>query len=330
VPFNVSCGRCDNCREQKTSACLKTCGELGAGGAYGFPMMGGWTGGQSEYHFVPYADFSLLRLPKDRAMSKMTAGLAFLSDIFPTGYNGAIQAGVGVGSIVFIAGAGPVGLCAAQSCFLLGAAAVFISDNKPERLRLAEKIGCKTIDLNDVKGGSSDSDHIMSEISKMLPPEKNGQHTLVDASIDCVGYECCGAGREVKTRVSEQCMNTCFKVTKAGGKIGVPGIYAAADPSGANADNKQGIFHLNYGLSWNKGQAIGQGQCPVMMHNLPLMKAILYDRVNLSQLLNVKIIGLDEAIEAYKTFNDGEAAKYIIDPHGMMRGLPAQSASAAR
>jgi len=319
VPFNVACGRCDNCREQKTSACLKTCGELGAGGAYGFPMMGGWTGGQTEYHFVPYADFQLLRLPKDRAISKMTAGLAFLSDIFPTGYNGALQAGVKVGSIVFISGAGPVGLCAAQASFLLGAGCVFIADKIPARLRLAEKIGCKTIDLNDIKGGSSDSDHIMEQISKMLPPEKNGQHTLVDAAIDCVGYECCGAGRETDKRVSEQCLNTCIKVTKAGGRIGVPGIYAAADPSGANADNKQGIFHINYGLSWNKGQQIGQGQCPVMAYNLELMKAILYERVNLQELLNVKIISLEEAPEAYKTFNDGEAAKYVIDPHGVMR-----------
>jgi len=101
-----------------------------------------------------------------------------------------------------------------------------------------------------VSGGMTDSDHIMAEIAKMLPPEQNGEHTLVDASIDCVGYECCGAGREVDKRVSEQVLNTCFKVTKAGGGIGVPGIYAVMDPTGANSDNKQGIFHLNYGLSW--------------------------------------------------------------------------------
>jgi hypothetical protein len=71
----------------------------------------------------------------------------------------------------------------------------------------------------------TDSDHIMAEIAKVLPPEKNGEHLLVDASIDCVGYECCGAGKEVDKRVSEQVLNTCFKVTKAGGGIGVPGIY---------------------------------------------------------------------------------------------------------
>lgn len=109
-------------------------------------------------------------------------------------------------------------------------------------------------------------------------------------------------------------------VTKAGGGIGVPGIYPVMDPTGVNSDNKQGIFHLNYGLGWNKGQTLGQGQCPVMMHNEWLMKAILHDRVDLGKLLNVKIISLEEAPEAYKSFDAGEAAKYIIDPHSMIRG----------
>lgn len=125
------------------------------------------------------------------------------------------------------------------------------------------------------------------------------------------------------------------------------------DPTGANSDNKQGIFHLNYGqlhthnhltraalaascslrvlislvvrssragLAWNKGQCLGQGQCPVMAHSEWLAKLILHDRVDLGKLLNVKIISLEEAPEAYKSFDDGEAAKYVIDPHGMIRG----------
>lgn len=119
-----------------------------------------------------------------------------------------MQAGVKVGSIVYCAGAGPVGLCAAQSAMLMGAACVFISDHKPDRLKLAEQIGCHTIDLNKMHGGSSDAEAIMAEIAKRLPPEKNGDHQLVDCSIDCVGYECCGCGRESSKRVSEQVSNT--------------------------------------------------------------------------------------------------------------------------
>src|SRR4051794_659995 len=84
--------------------------------------MGGWVGGQAEYALVPYADWNLLKFPdKDQAMEKIL-DLTMLSDIFPTGFHGAFTAGVKSGSTVYIAGAGPVGLAAAYSALLLGAA----------------------------------------------------------------------------------------------------------------------------------------------------------------------------------------------------------------
>ena len=71
--------------------------------------MGGWVGGQANYVLVPYADWNLLKFPdKDQALEKMM-DLTMLSDIFPTGFHGAVSAGVGVGSTVYVAGAGPVG-----------------------------------------------------------------------------------------------------------------------------------------------------------------------------------------------------------------------------
>jgi len=83
---------------------------------------------------VPYADFNLLKFPeKDRALSKIK-DLTLLSDIFPTGYHGAVTAGVKPGKTVYIAGAGPVGLACAASCHLLGAACVIIGDINKERL----------------------------------------------------------------------------------------------------------------------------------------------------------------------------------------------------
>jgi glutathione-independent formaldehyde dehydrogenase len=84
-------------------------------------------GGQAEYLFCPWADFNLLKMPRDEAMLKMLT-ITMLSDILPTGFDGAIKAKVRVGSIVYVAGAGPVGLCAAASCFLLGAAEVIVGD----------------------------------------------------------------------------------------------------------------------------------------------------------------------------------------------------------
>src|SRR6266403_1581032 len=119
VPFNVACGRCRTCREGNTSVCLNVNPER-AGGAYGYVDMGGWIGGQAEYVMVPYADFNLLKFPnKARAMEKIR-DLTMLTDIFPTGYHGAVTAGVSPGSTVYVAGAGPEGLACAHACQLLG------------------------------------------------------------------------------------------------------------------------------------------------------------------------------------------------------------------
>jgi len=126
VPFNIACGRCRNCREGRTGICL-TVNPGRPGGAYGYVDMGGWLGGQAE-HQVP---------DKAKAMAKIK-DLTMLTDIFPTGYHGALQAGVGTGSVVYLAGAGPVGLACAASCQLLAAAVVIVGDMIPERLAHAK------------------------------------------------------------------------------------------------------------------------------------------------------------------------------------------------
>ena len=90
VPFNIACGRCRMCNEGKTGICLNV-NPARAGAAYGYVDMGGWIGGQAEYVMVPYADFNLLRFPdRDQALEKIL-DLTMLSDIFPTGYHGAVH-----------------------------------------------------------------------------------------------------------------------------------------------------------------------------------------------------------------------------------------------
>src|SRR6266545_6658404 len=146
VPFNIACGRCRMCMERSTGVCLNV-NPARPGAAYGYVDMGGWVGGQAEYVMVPYADFNLLKFPdKDQAMEKIK-DLTCLSDIFPTGYHGAVSAGVKPGMTVYVAGAGPVGLACAASCHLLGAACVIVGDMIPERLKQAKSFGCETIDL---------------------------------------------------------------------------------------------------------------------------------------------------------------------------------------
>src|SRR5215813_6606218 len=136
VPFNIACGRCRNCKQRKTGICLNV-NPARPGAAYGYVDMGGWVGGQAEYVMVPYADFNLLKFPdRDQAMAKIR-DLTCLSDIFPTGYHGAVTAGVGPGMVAYVAGGGPVGLACAASCHLLGAAVVIVGDMNKDRLKQA-------------------------------------------------------------------------------------------------------------------------------------------------------------------------------------------------
>src|SRR3954462_4213021 len=144
VPFNIACGRCRNCKEGRTGICLNV-NPSRPGAAYGYVDMGGWVGGQADYVMSPYADFNLLKFPdKAQAMAKIR-DLTCLSDILPTGFHGAVTAKVGVGSTVYVAGAGPVGLAAAASAQILGAAAVLIGDMNKERLAHARSVGFEPI-----------------------------------------------------------------------------------------------------------------------------------------------------------------------------------------
>jgi len=216
VPFNIACGRCRNCKERATGICLNT-NSARPGAAYGYVDMGGWVGGQADYVMVPYADFNLLKFPdKAQAMSKIK-DLTCLSDILPTGYHGAVSAGVGPGVTVYVAGAGPVGLACAAACQLLGAAVVIVGDLIPERLAQAKSFGCETV---DVSKDSSVGDQI-AQILKV--PE-------VDCAVDCVGFEARGHGHDAKTEAPATVLNSLMTICRAGGALGIPGLYVTDDP----------------------------------------------------------------------------------------------------
>src|SRR5579862_6211189 len=220
VPFNIACGRCRACRERNTGVCLNV-NPKQPGGAYGYVDMGGWIGGQAEYVLVPYADFNLLKFPdKQQAMAKIK-DLTLLSDIFPTGFHGAVTAGVGPGSTVYVAGAGPVGLACAASCHLLGAAVVIVGDMNKERLAQAKSFGCETIDLR--KDAS-----LAQQIEQIVGiPE-------VECAVDCVGFEARGHGREAVVERPATVLNSLMSITQAGGRIGIPGLYVTDDPGGVD------------------------------------------------------------------------------------------------
>ncbi len=302
VPFNIACGRCRNCKEGRTGICLNV-NPSRPGAAYGYVDMGGWVGGQTEYVMVPYADFNLLKFPDtEQAMDKIR-DLTLLSDIFPTGFHGCVTAGVGPGSTVYIAGAGPVGLAAAVSAQLLGAACVIVGDMIEERLAQARSFGCETIDL------TQDGD--MADKIEVILGERE-----VDAFVDCVGFEAhacgCNHGQEAPATV----LNSAMSLTRAGGQIGIPGLYVTEDPGAADDAAKQGALSMRFGLGWAKSHSFHTGQCPVMKYHRPLMQAILFGKVNIADAVNVQMITLDQAPQGYADFDGGAAKKFVIDPHG--------------
>jgi glutathione-independent formaldehyde dehydrogenase len=304
VPFNIACGRCRNCKEGKTGVCLNVNPDR-PGSAYGYVDMGGWVGGQAEYALVPYADWNLLKFPdKDQALEKIR-DLAMLSDIFPTGFHGAVTAGVKPGSTVYIAGAGPVGLAAASSAFLLGAAVVIVADLQKERLDQARTFGCETVDVS--QGDPRDQiEQILGE------PE-------VDCAVDAVGFEAHGHGADARVERPATVLNTVMNVTRAGGAVGIPGLYVTGDPGAVDDAAKEGSLSIRLGLGWAKSLSFATGQCPVMKYNRQLMMAILNDRVQIAKNVNATVIPLDRAPQGYEEFDKGAPRKYVLDPHGMIK-----------
>jgi glutathione-independent formaldehyde dehydrogenase len=303
VPFNIACGRCRNCKEAKTGICLNVNPDR-PGSAYGYVDMGGWVGGQAQYVLVPYADWNVLVFPDpDQAIDKVR-DLTMLSDIFPTGFHGAVSAGVRPGATVYVAGAGPVGLAAAHSAQLLGAAVVIVGDLNEQRLAQARSFGCETVDVT--KG--EPQDHIEAILGV---PE-------VDCSVDAVGFEAHGHGARSAGEAPAAVLNSLMSLTAAGGALGIPGLYVTDDPGGIDAAAKTGSLSLRLGLGWAKSHSFATGQCPVMKYNRGLMMCILHDKVRIADAVNATVVTLDAAPEGYAAFDSGAARKFVLDPNGYL------------
>ncbi|MBD2763267.1 formaldehyde dehydrogenase, glutathione-independent [Kocuria sp. cx-116] len=302
VPFNISCGRCRNCKERKTGICLNVNPDR-PGSAYGYVDMGGWVGGQAQFVLVPYADWNLLKFPdRDQALEKIM-DLTMLSDILPTGFHGAVTSGVTVGSTVYIAGAGPVGLAAAASALLLGAAVVIVADMNEDRLAQARSFGCETVNLTE--GDPQD------QIEQILGvPE-------VDCGIDAVGFEARGHGKDAE-EAPATVLNSLMELTRAGGELGIPGLYVTGDPGGVDEAAQKGSLSLSLGTGWAKSLAFTTGQCPVMKYNRQLMMAILHDRIHIAKAVNATAIPLEDAPKGYDRFDHGAATKFVLDPNGYL------------
>jgi len=175
----------------------------------------------------------------------------------------------------------------------------------PERLAQARSFGCETVDL---KKNASLSDQIAQILGT---PE-------VDAAVDCVGFEARGHGHDAGVEQPATVLNSVMTVTRAGGNIGIPGLYVTDDPGGVDANAKTGTLGIRIGLGWAKSHGFTTGQCPVMRYHRGLMQAILHDKIQIAKAVNATVISLDEGPQGYKDFDKGAAKKYVIDPHRMV------------
>ncbi len=198
-----------------------------------------------------------------------------------------------------------MGLACAAACHLLGAAAVIVGDLIPERLAQARSFGCETVDL---RNSASLGDQI-AQVAGV--PE-------VDCAVDCVGFEARGHGPEAAVERPATVLNALMQVTRAGGAIGIPGLYVTEDPGGVDNNAKIGNLGLRIGLGWAKSHSFTTGQCPVMRYHRNLMQAILHDKIQVAKAVNVAVISLDDGPKGYRDFDKGAARKFVIDPHKMV------------
>jgi glutathione-independent formaldehyde dehydrogenase len=286
VPFNIACGTCRNCVHGWTSFCLRTNPTEGMdGAAYGYANMGPYDGGQAELLRVPYADFNLLQLP---AGDEHENDFTMLSDIFPTGWHGTELAGLQPGDEVVVYGAGPVGLMAAHSAMIRGAARVFVVDKEPDRLELARSIGATALDFS----AGDPVEQVLDATDGMG----------ADCGVEAVGYQAHDAtGQEHPELVLD---NLVASVRTTGG-IGVVGVYVPQDPGAANEAAQQGRVSFDYGTFFTKGQRMGTGQCPVMRYNRQLRDLIVEGRARPSFIVSHEL-PLEQAPEGYARFDARE------------------------
>src|SRR5690606_14847510 len=162
--------------------------------------------------------------------------------------------------------------------------------------------GCETVNLREHPDLGEQIEQILGV------PE-------VDCAIDCVGFEASAHGANA-VEAPATVLNSIMQVTRAGGRLGIPGLYVTGDPGGIDDDAKIGTLKIRLGLGWAKAHTFVTGQTPVMRYHRDLMQAILSGRAQIAKAVNATIITLDQSPEAYAEFDQGASKKFVIDPHG--------------
>jgi len=307
VPFTIACGSCFFCHGDMWSLCDNTNPNARiAEKMYGYSgsalfgyshIYGGYAGGQAQYARVPFADVGPIKIENDLPDDKVL----FLSDIFPTGYQGAENANIQPGDTVAVWGCGPVGLFAIASAKMLGAEKVIAMDRYPERLKLARSVGAVTIDYSN--------EHV--DITEALRDLTGGIGP--DSCIDAVGIEAhsssaAGIYDTVKQTLMLESdrpfvLRQAIQAIRKGGTLSIPGVYGGL------------LDKVNFGAAFGKGIHMNMGQTHMHKYLKPLLGHIEAGHIDPSFLIS-HVVGIEQVPEMYSKWQKKEdgCTKIVIDP----------------
>jgi threonine dehydrogenase-like Zn-dependent dehydrogenase len=306
IPFTIICGECEQCKRGNFSVCERTNrnGHIAAkafghttAGLFGYThLTGGYPGGQAEYLRVPFADATHIKVPDGISDEK----LLFLSDIFPTGWQAAVQCDIQPTDTVAIWGAGPVGQMAIRSAILLGAKQVVVIDRVPERLAMAEAGGAITINFDEESVIER-----LNELTKGKGPEKCidavGMEAHATATIDSM-YDRVKQATMMETDRPHVLREMAY-VCRPAGTLSIPGVYGGL------------LDKIPFGAIMNKGLTIRTGQTHVNRWTDDLLRRIEEGQIDPSFVIT-HTVSLDEGPDMYKVFRDKQdgCIKVVIKP----------------
>ncbi|NVM77262.1 threonine dehydrogenase-like Zn-dependent dehydrogenase [Duganella sp. SG902] len=283
VPFNIFCGSCFFCQRELYSNCHNVNPEASAVGAiYGYShTAGGYDGGQAEYVRVPMADVGPTVLPADLDLDDAV----LLTDALPTGYQAAEMGDIQRGDTVVIFGAGPVGVFAAKSAWLLGAGRVIVVDHVEYRLEFVRAYAqCEVINFREV-------DDMAVHIKKIT------DWLGADVCIDCVGCEAAGnvmqtlSGRYLKWQAgSATALHWAINSVRKGGNVSIVGVYGPT----FNA--------VPIGNALNKGLTLRMNQASVKRHLPRLIEHIQAGHLEPRKIITHRV-PLEDVSDAYHIFS---------------------------
>ena len=306
IPFTITCGECEQCRRGNFSLCErsnrnkaladKVFGHTGAG-LFGYShLTGGYAGGQAEYVRVPYADSTHVKVPDTLSDEQVL----FLGDIFPTGWQAAVQCDIEPSDTVAIWGAGSVGQFCVRSAVLLGARQVIVIDNVPERLAMAEAGGAITINFDEQSVLAR-----LQELTQGKGPEKCidavGLESHVPRSLDSVYDRVKQAMMLENDRA--HVLREMIYVCRPGGVLSIPGVYGGL------------VDKMPMGPLMNKGLTMRAGQTHVKRWTDDLLQLIDEGHIDPSFVVTHRV-GLEQGAEMYNTFRDKQdgCVKVVLKP----------------